>query len=393
MPDSAPQDLDARRDRTADNTPDARSLPPPALVDRLGARYGWLTATGSGEIVTISERAERWLDLDASAVGRPLAECLDLFVGLEETVADIAAGRREELVLARIHWPGRDGPATLNLSVLRAASDRLTILIEDDTEMARLEQALVQERNELRLARRALAAANDALRRLDRMKSIYYAMVTHDLRGPLSLIRTYIQLLASEPALPPSLDAELSVLRAQSDWLETLIANVLDLEQLEVGQLDVHLRSADLRPAVQRIVNLLRPLAAAAELELTLVDNAPPGPLTARLDEARLTQLLHNLVGNAIKHTDPGGTISVRLGRESGALTLVVADNGRGMAAEHLPHIFELFYRTPEARQQVRGSGIGLTITRQLVTAHGGHITVDSKPGSGTSFVITLPGL
>lgn len=336
-------------------------------------------------------------------LGLTLTDALVEFVGLEPQLHAMLQGDGSELRLARVNRASGDPPTARYVDFQLVARDvaaphtGLVLLVEDTTEFGRLEQALVQERNELRLTRRRLADANAELRRLDKLKTLFFSMAAHDLRGPLSVIHGFARLLQRGRSRPDGADAAVvtdyvDTIAVQAAWLDTVIHNILDLGALEKGELALQLRATDIGRIVQQTADYLRDLARLHEL--TLTTSVAPTPLLCRADPTRITQVLHNLISNAVKYSPPGGHIAVSAAENGAHVEFTVHDTGRGIAPEQLPHIFELYYRTPDAQAQpARGTGLGLFIVRSLVEAHGGTVDVASTVGVGSIFTVRLPAL
>jgi two-component system, OmpR family, sensor histidine kinase BaeS len=164
----------------------------------------------------------------------------------------------------------------------------------------------------------------------------------------------------------------------------------------DAGVLRIHPEERDAADLAGQAVAAHRARADASGVAVRV--DAPPGPVPVLADPARLRQALGNLVSNAVTHTPPGGTVVVAVrgrgrGRSGDGVLLTVTDTGRGIAAEHLPRVFDRFYRADPSRSRTTGgSGLGLAITKHLVEAHGGTIEAASTPGRGSVFTIRLPG-
>ncbi|NIK55513.1 sensor histidine kinase [Kribbella shirazensis] len=227
----------------------------------------------------------------------------------------------------------------------------------------------------------------ESIQRHDFQRKAMVSDVAHELRTPLANIKGY--LVASEDGVVP-LDRELvSSLLEETGLLEHLVADLQDLALADAGMLRLHPGERDLSEVAQQVVSAHRPAAEAASITLTCTA-AVPSP--AVVDSARIRQALGNLVANAIRYTPRGGQVLVGVQRVDNGYNLTVTDNGMGIAAEHLPHLFDRFYRADVSRTRTTGgSGLGLAITKHLVEAHQGHITVTSNPGTGSTFTIWLP--
>lgn len=368
-----------------------------------GSAYALLSP--DGRITSVSADFGAFVPADdALVVGQLLPDVFDAFVGLETEIDALASNGGDPVRIERLNWirPNRP-PRYLDLELHRLDTDQpdlgLLLIIRDTSDVGTLEQALVQERNELRLARAQLANANRDLERLDQLKSIFLAMAAHDIRTPLVVIRGYAELLLqlvddteSAEIKREELIQYLNTISVQADWLGNLIENIQGLDQIENEQLVLHKAPTDLGAIVIKTVEMLQ---ATTQLnEQTLRHDIPEQAVIVNGDPRRLQQILHNLIGNAVKYTQRKGTIQVTLQQEKSAALLSVHDNGHGMQPEQMAHIFDLYYRTADAqRSPVKGTGLGLYIVKTLVDAHHGTINVESAPGAGTRFDVRLPAL
>ncbi|MFF0339201.1 sensor histidine kinase [Kribbella sp. NPDC004875] len=227
----------------------------------------------------------------------------------------------------------------------------------------------------------------EAIQRHDFQRKAMVSDVAHELRTPLANIKGY--LVASEDGVVP-LDRELvTSLLEETDLLEHLVADLQDLALADAGMLRLHPAPRDLAELAQQVVSAQRPAADGAGVTLT---SEAAGPSPAVVDSARIRQALGNLVANAIRYTPPGGQVVVGVRRVDDGYTLTVTDNGAGIAEEHLPHLFDRFYRAEHSRSRsTGGSGLGLAITKHLAEAHGGRVTVTSRLGSGSTFTVWIP--
>ncbi len=168
------------------------------------------------------------------------------------------------------------------------------------------------------------------------------------------------------------------------------MADLHELAQAEAGQLNLMRAPAALPDVVEQAVQILRPQADTKGVTLAL-DLAPDLP-EVDIDRERIGQVLRNLMNNALAHTPAGGEIGVSAVRDGDFVSVAVRDTGEGIPPEHLPHVFDRFYRADRSRaRQTGGYGLGLAIVKQLVLAHGGEITVESQPGKGSTFTFTTP--
>lgn len=215
------------------------------------------------------------------------------------------------------------------------------------------------------------------------------ADIAHELRTPLANIRGYLE--AIEDGVVAADDQTLGTLRDESARLNHLIEDLQDLAQAEAGALRLHREPSDLAELIDRALSGVR--ATASERHIELVAETPDDLPPVTLDRQRIAQALANLLTNALAHTPAGGRITVSAARVgAGAIAVRVADTGAGISPEDLPHIFERFFRADRSRARATGgSGLGLTIARQLIESHGGTIAAVSTVGSGSTFTFTLP--
>ncbi|MEA2621863.1 MAG: two-component system, OmpR family, sensor kinase [Chloroflexota bacterium] len=219
----------------------------------------------------------------------------------------------------------------------------------------------------------------------------FLADVSHELRTPIAALRTFNELLRDgASADPQTRDEFLEQSARQIERLDWLSTNLLELSKLDSGLVALDLRPDDLRVAVENAVEQAQPVASRKGVEL--VTKVPLVEVRQQHDPTRIGQVLSNLVGNAIKFTPPGGRVEVALEDAPEGAELSVTDNGAGITADELPHVFERFYRgTSSEAERGAGSGLGLSIAKSIVDMHGGRISIQSAPGSGTQIVVSLP--
>lgn len=235
----------------------------------------------------------------------------------------------------------------------------------------------------------AFNAMAESIERTDRQRKALVSDVAHELRNPLANVRSHLE--AAECGLVPLDGTLVQSLREESTLLERLVSDLQDLALADAGELRIHPEERDAADLAGQAVAGYRAQADAAGVTVR-VD--APGPVPVFADPGRLRQALGNLVANAVTHTPAGGTVEVAVRRvEQGSVTITVSDTGPGIAAEHLPHVFDRFYRADPSRSRATGgSGLGLAIARHLVAAHGGQLEAASPPGAGATFTIRLPG-
>jgi signal transduction histidine kinase len=231
-----------------------------------------------------------------------------------------------------------------------------------------------------------------ALEKGETLRRNLVADVAHELRTPLSVLQG--NLLAILDGVYPLDTQEIARLYSQTHLLNRLVNDLHELSQAEAKQLRLNVQLVDVTHVLGSVVSAFGPTADEAQVHLEL--HVAPNLPRALLDPMRLTEVLDNLLGNALRHTPPGGTISLCAEVSGEDLVLTVKDTGEGISAEHLPHVFDRFYRTDRARSRATGgTGLGLAIVRAIVEMHGGQITAtsDGVPGHGTTFTVRFPAL
>jgi PAS domain S-box-containing protein len=230
----------------------------------------------------------------------------------------------------------------------------------------------------------------DSARRANEAKTRFLAIVSHEFRTPLNSILGFAQLLGEgdQPLSERHLRYVEYILSSGSHLLD-LVNDLLDLTKVQIGQMDLHLEDVDLARALEDAGAKVKPLASAADLTLTV--DAGSG-LGVRGDRRRLDQVMLNLLANAIKFTPAGGTVDVRCGRAGDRVEISVADTGIGIPLSQQESIFEEFTQVDsEANREQTGTGLGLALAQQLVSAMGGSVRVASVVGQGSTFTVSLP--
>jgi signal transduction histidine kinase len=278
-------------------------------------------------------------------------------------------------------------------NTLRAISKELAVVSSrnNDRDDSMFED-LTSVNNELANLQREMARKNAELSLLNEEKNRFLGIAAHDLRSPLGVILSYSEFLESEAA--DVLDAEqrnfVAAIRTTSQFMLRLLDDLLDVSQIEAGQLNLDLQPTDLVALLRRNIGLNRVLAARKRIDLHFKPAAETLPLVA--DAAKIEQVLNNLIGNAVKFSPPGAAVTVRLGMTGAVATIVVDDQGPGIPPADLPKLFKPFSRTsvrPTAGEKC--TGLGLVIVRRIVAGHGGEVRVESEVGRGSRFIVDLP--
>lgn len=228
------------------------------------------------------------------------------------------------------------------------------------------------------------------LEQAEQLRRNLLADVAHELRTPLSVLQGNLRAILDE-VYPLNLE-EMARLYEHTRFLSRLVSDLHELAQAEAHKLPLNLQETDLAQLVQKTTDTFRPSAEVKRVRLNVevAERVPP----VHVDAARITQVLQNLLANALRHTGEAGQITVKIEPNTTTVHLTIADTGEGIPPEHLPHIFDRFYRADPARSRDRGgAGLGLAIARAIVEAHGGQISVSSAgvPGQGSQFLLKLP--
>jgi signal transduction histidine kinase len=226
------------------------------------------------------------------------------------------------------------------------------------------------------------------LEQVEQSRRDLVANVSHELKTPIAAIRAHLENLLDGVERPDP--QTLQVMLTQSERLGRLVEQLLDLSRLESGEVPLNREDVPLEPLVSQVVSEIEVSSSGREVKLA---KALPGDLpSVDADRERVHQVLFNLVDNAVRFTPEGGEVTIAAHRHNGSVEVSVADTGLGISPEHLPRLFERFYRVDTARaREYGGTGIGLAIARSVVEAHGGHIRAESELGKGSVFTFDLP--
>jgi two-component system, OmpR family, phosphate regulon sensor histidine kinase PhoR len=238
------------------------------------------------------------------------------------------------------------------------------------------------------------------LRRLEKIRTDFVANVSHELRTPLTSIKGYVEALLDGAKDDPAASANfLNIILKQSDRLNLIIEDLLELSKIESGRISMKEEPLELQTLVERTLSMIKPMADKNRHHLVTAIMSSLPPVAG--DEGRLAQVLTNLLDNAIKYTPAGGTITVSAAlapsprtseRPATAIDLSVADTGIGIPEQDRPRVFERFYRVDKARsRELGGTGLGLAIVKHIVEGHGGHVWVEANHPHGSRFVVRLP--
>jgi two-component system phosphate regulon sensor histidine kinase PhoR len=328
---------------------------------------GVLVVDARSRVTLMNPTFRKLFELRNPAVGVPLVEAVR-HATLDQLVTETlltGEAMRSELTLAdsRTH---SDQHIEVNAVPIKRGDDEMTgavVLFHDITE----------------------------LKHLDQIRREFVANVSHELRTPLSILRGYIEVLLDEPETSrEELTRILSIMERHSKRLQRLVGDLLSLAQLESSQAKPELSVVRVDELFNNLIRDWKEKLAAKNLKV-IVDLTSEA-LTLRADGTRLEEVLHNLLDNAVKFSRENGQIYLQAVRRGSEMVLSVADNGLGISKEHLPRIFERFYRADKARsRELGGTGLGLAIVKHIAQLHGGRVEAESEVGRGTTIRVLLP--
>jgi two-component system phosphate regulon sensor histidine kinase PhoR len=224
----------------------------------------------------------------------------------------------------------------------------------------------------------------------EKMKSDFHSMIAHDLRSPMSVIQGYVSLMASGktgPITDTQKDFLASVVQKITE-MTSLLNDFLDMSKMDAGFVNLKFSNFNLSELIREVVADLGPMADSRKIEVSL--GLPSDQVEVHADSLRLTQILRNLVSNAIKYNVDQGWIKLAVEQDGSWARVSITDGGIGMSAEELGVLFEPYTRGSSERK-IKGVGLGVVIVKKLVEAHGGQVTVTSEPGKGSNFQFTIP--
>jgi signal transduction histidine kinase/ActR/RegA family two-component response regulator len=282
-------------------------------------------------------------------------------------------------------------------SMQRASCDNLQVAVRDDALQARIDQlereaVLLREANEfLMIAALDAQTLRDDAEATNQRQNEFLAMLAHELRNPLAPIGMAAGLLARAPGASPQVLQMTGLVRRQVEHMARLLDDLLDAARISGGKIKLVKAPVALADVLAQAIETVMP--RLKERRQQLVADVPREPVVTDADSVRLIQVFTNLLGNASKYTGDGGEVRLNVAVDGGTATVTVADNGTGIGADVLPHIFDLFTQGPRTLARSEGGlGVGLNVVKNLVTMHGGAVEACSAGlGQGTMFTVTLP--
>jgi PAS domain S-box-containing protein len=220
-------------------------------------------------------------------------------------------------------------------------------------------------------------------KRLEEQKARFIAVAAHELRTPITNLKTRFFLMRRQPE---RFLEHITVVEKVNTWMQNLVEDMFDLNRFERGILALNLETILLQDLLREVQSYHQPEAERQNIQLQVL--VPNEAITIEADANRLTQVISNLVGNSLRYTQEGGTVTIELKQDSEFICMNVIDNGKGIKAEHMNHIFEPFFR---ATEEGKGAGLGLAVVQEIVNLHGGTVRVISEEGNGATFSVQLP--
>ncbi len=232
------------------------------------------------------------------------------------------------------------------------------------------------------------ALLNSRIHALERAKSDFLNMASHELRGPMTIIKGYLTMFeaGSLGELSPKANSVLPLLISKSDEIDWMLEQMIETSRLEEGRLELNKKLADVVEITDRAVDGVRMMLRGHDLKV----DEPAEPVEANLDADRFQMVVRNLLTNAAKYSPAGSNITVRIRRSDGMATVAVIDQGVGISVQDQANLFTRFVRS-QSTQHVQGTGLGLWLSREIARMHDGDLTVDSALGSGSTFVVAVP--
>jgi PAS domain S-box-containing protein len=265
-------------------------------------------------------------------------------------------------------------------------SDVLMLRADGTTFDANLTYTEVQDENNDRMGVVAVIRDISQVKQLEEQKKRFIADAAHELRTPIANLKVRLFLMRRQPE---KFEEHIEVATKAADWMQRLIDNLFDIARFERGIIELKRESVFLQQFLIDVVRFHEP--EAERLGVRFAFDMPAEAVTAQLDPYRMTQVISNLVGNALHYTPENGTVTLEMALDmpTNEVVIRVRDTGIGIEPEHLPHVFQPFYRGGTVDN--RGAGLGLSISQDIVRLHGGSISVESEYGAGTEFIVRLP--
>ncbi|MFQ5823764.1 MAG: ATP-binding protein [bacterium] len=331
---------------------------------------GVIVTDSSHKILLINSVVEQWFDLFGKNV-------------IEQPTEHIIKNRRLNKFIQDIKMDGQKKYETIEIT-LESLDGWKPIVLQ--ARAARI----MNEKNEL-IGIVTILRDITREKEIDRMKTELVSMVAHELRSPLTCISGFSELLLDQTTSRKQLEEYASIILKESNRLNELINKFLDISKIEAGKSQVRKSPVDMKMLVQKVLDFNAQLAEKKQIKINL--EAPETVSNISVDRDMMDQVVLNLYSNAIKYSPEESKVTVRIFENKNELGVEVEDTGYGMSETALPHIFDKFYRVTDNDnvRDITGSGLGLSLVKEIIEIHGGKIKVKSKIGEGSKFTFTLP--
>ncbi|TRM12130.1 HAMP domain-containing histidine kinase [Lentibacillus cibarius] len=244
-------------------------------------------------------------------------------------------------------------------------------------------------KDELGELAKAITTLSEDLDRLKRERKEFLASISHELRTPITYIKGYADIISRQNMTEAEVKTYTAIIREESEHLSDLIKNLFDLAKMDQNRFVIEREDTLLCELIYTVAERMEPLFEEDGIFLNV--HCAEESMHIFVDPERLQQVLINILDNAKKHSDKGSEVSLEATAKKEAVVITIIDSGEGIPAKELPHVFDRLYRVEKSRsRQSGGSGLGLTIAKEIVESHGGHIAIDSEHGKGTRVTITL---
>jgi PAS domain S-box-containing protein len=324
--------------------------------------------------------------------GVPDSEIIGKHVSILFTPEEVEKGvPTHEMAVARAYGAAEDDRWMARHDGSRFWATGTMLALRDDNGKVIGFGKILRNRTDLKEQIETLRNQVEALDESGRRKDVFLATLSHELRNPLSPLSDAFQLLRMTSANNPELEFPLKVIERQVNTLRRLVNDLMDLTRIGAGKIELQKEVIEINVVIQRAVQTVGPLVRERRHRLDVL--VPSGSIKVEADPTRLEQVFVNLINNAAKYTPEGGRIWVKVTTEGHECVVRVEDNGIGIPNELLPRIFDLFTQVESSRKHSQGGlGIGLSLVKSLVTAHGGSVQVRSEgDGKGSDFAVRLP--
>jgi len=350
---------------------------------------GLVTIDAGFRVVGRHGKLVDWIEPQANAM-----DCLPFLVGLDETMKDLAGSAKPPFRLSNLslHEPDADGPTTISIQIYgQPDTDSVSLLVQDSSEMARLEQQVLQRSNELALAEEKLREAKELAESANRAKTAFLANISHELLTPLSVISGDAEIIRQDGMSLDETRSYADDIYESSIYLIDLVRDLLDLSRAEVGGAELLEETVSIGDVAADAIHMVGQLGGG---DIAFELNVPDGTPDLFADRRRIKQMLINLLSNAVKYTPDGGRVTVSVsGDPAAGLSLAVRDTGTGIDPDDMDRILAPFNQGPAPLRDdsPKGVGLGLPLTKSLIALHGGRLSIDSTPGSGTVATLHFP--